>query len=359
MRLSMLCSVSLFALTVASPAVAKPQFASLPNHKFSGGIQAGVVHNSNAATAPKNVGLDDDDEDEDLADLEEAIDEGEIDDEDIAEILGGEDEDGNGIPDVLEDADDEDEPAAGVAFRNDDYRATLKFNAGHQYTFSKMFAWKSAALIGGGQNKDFGNLDNMSWAVSTGPVVSLTKQLKLMAALTYAEAEKQQRRVSNSTVMSYGAEYSPFKDWKFQARYNKIDQDVVPANAPDANIDVVKFGVQHKLTPNDAIKFAFAPEMRADSGRNSQDKSKWGIEAGYAHKFPYKITGALDYKFAETDFGNVARDDEDVTYTAQLRKEFENKIFVAGGVQYKERNSNIVAKNNSNTAVFVNTGWKF
>ncbi|MFZ4125543.1 MAG: hypothetical protein ACOYJ2_05675 [Rickettsiales bacterium] len=343
--------------TTALAAMASPASAAgykFGNHSFGGKFSVTAGQNSNAAASPAKAGKSFDDEDDDLADLEDELDDNELDNQELDEEDASDDEDGG--------EDDEFSTPGTPAQVYRDSRVQYALGLTHAYKFTDAFSWKSAVLAGVNRQMDRHELNRINWAVNTGAEFKIkSMNLTLSPTVTYAQLEKAHKDQSESVIPGLAAKWQATKNWDFSARVNKEFRNNVTPRTTNTNVTGVKFGTAYKLTPKDKISFNISP--KEDRNENSlKSKDAWSADIGYARKLPWDLTLGLAYKYSESDFINgnePKRSDEDHNYAIGLNKQFDNGMFAAVGAGYKGKKSNIANKGNHDKSVFVQTGYKF
>lgn len=358
----LLLGISLSTLSATTAMAAKaPQIESLPNHRFSGNVELRVKSDSNVGAAPGSQGVrfmsdetEDDTDTDDFGDemLDELVDDTDLNFEDLEEQDDAGDEDADGTDDAVD-------ANSGPASRRDsDNAANAKLNLGHSYKVDAGLRWKSNLLVNGSRQEERNDLERFNWAFNTGPVITLNKAWSLNPSLTYAETSQDGNRKVDSWIASLGAAWKASKEWKWQARYNYQQRDIVDARGADADVNGLRVGGQYKPTKKDTFLADFSPNIE-DNTRASQDKDRYGFRLGYQRQLPWKLSFSTTAARTYTDYTNLGREDVQDQYAAGIQKKFSHGLYTGLAIDYAERDSNIAGKDFDNTSVLLTSGWKF
>jgi hypothetical protein len=316
--------------------------------KISGEIRVTGSSHSNIAKAPAasgNVDTGSDDEDNlgDVADddsfddiLDDVIDDLELDTEDL----------------------DDDAGAPPAPRADGDSRIQTQAMLKHSYKSSDFMSWKSSALFALNNPHDRTELDRSNWALSTGPVFTLSKSWMVSPNISFVSVDVNQLHQLESTIASLSAAWKATKDLTLSVRYGHEWRNNVKANATDIDVDLINLAAKYKLGKKNEFKLALVPKIETNEN-GDKDKTKLGVKAGYVRQLPWKMNTGLAFSYGDTDFDNVTRDDTEYQYTFHLGKKFTHGLYTNIGTTYKSKDSSVANKGSHDKSVFLQAGWKF
>jgi len=329
-------------------------------NKFSGGIKVTLSADSNIAGAPAQpagaaeTGSDDDEDDFNLDDetdsdaLDDVMDDIEVDNQDLTE------------DDLSSDTDPE-PIVVGKGARDSDERMQTSLAFKHEYGFDKVIKWKNAFTLGYNSQHDRSDLSKANWAINTGPEFNWKSLgLKINPSISYLDLNVDNRNQLQSTVLSLASTLKVTKDMALIVRYSHEMRDNLKSAATDVTVDTVSVGVKYAYGKN-LFSAAVSPKFE-ENDNGAKNKNKMGYELGYARKLPWKLLAELDYKYGFSDSYNVVtpgREDDDNQYGIKFTKNFDYGIYADLGAAFKDKNSNLNAKDTNSETVYVSSGWKF